>query len=96
MNKKAHKMPATLRKMQANRRRLDRLNVTTQATLAAMRAGESLLLTFEWYGPSWCLSGGRRVPREVADVVTKNSNVAPLGDTPIPGERSQTWAWVKT
>lgn len=60
-----------------------------------MKRGESLLLEHKWYGNCWCLSRGRSVESEVAEMVIKNKNVADVGDAlAIGGARSQTRRWV--
>jgi hypothetical protein len=82
-------------KLRANTRRLDRLNIKVTSVLAAMRRGEALHMEFAWYGRVWCLSGGRRIDNEVAQVVIKNARVADVGDALFSNAPAQTWRWVE-
>jgi len=77
-------------------RRLERLGVTVAATLAAMKQGQALHLYFGRYGPVWRLTGGRTVPVEVAQIVTKNLSVAGVGDALFNDIPAQTWRFVET
>jgi hypothetical protein len=80
---------------QIKSRKLNRLNVTAVAVLARMKRGEALHMERRWYGPAWCLTGGRYVPDEVAKIVIQNVNVAPVGDALFANVPSQTWRWVE-
>jgi hypothetical protein len=77
-------------------KQLERLNVTVTATVAAMRRGEALHLHFGRYGPVWRLTGGRAVPTDVAQIVTKNPSVAGVGDALFNDIPAQTWRYIET
>ncbi len=58
-----------------------------------MERGEILQLEYRWFGPAWCLSGGRHIDDAVAQIVIKSANVVGVGDA-LAGATSQTWRWV--
>jgi hypothetical protein len=89
-------MNVTPAKISATARRLDRLNLKAATVLAAMQRGEALLLEYRSRGPVWCLSGGRDVPDEVAQVVIKSANVVGVGDALFNDIPAQTWRWVES
>jgi hypothetical protein len=88
-------MALVLKNLRNNAKHLDRLNWNTQATLAAMKRGESLHLHHSRQGPVWYLSGGRIVPLDVAKTVTANQSVADVGDTLFRNATSQTFRWIE-
>jgi hypothetical protein len=85
----------TVAQLRRQGKRLERLNVTVTATLAAMCRGEALHLHFGRYGPVWRLTSGRTVPAEVAQIVAKNPNVAGVGDALFNDIPAQTWRYVE-
>jgi len=89
-------MKVATAKLRANARKLDRLNNEATSVLAAMKRGEALLLEYRWYGPVWCLSGGRHITDEIAQVVIQNTNVTSVGDALFQGVRSQTHRWIES
>jgi hypothetical protein len=89
-------MNVTCAKIHATARRLDRLNIKAATVLTAMQHGETLLLEYRWRGPVWCLSGGRNVPDEVAQVVIKSASVVGVGDALFNDIPAQTWRWVES
>jgi hypothetical protein len=88
-------MNVTPAKIRANARRLDRLNIKAATVLATMQRGEALLLEYRWCGSVWCLSGGRDVPDEVAQVVIKSESVVGVGDALFNDTPAQTRRWVE-
>jgi hypothetical protein len=89
-------MNVTPAKIRSAARRLDRLNIKAATVLAAMQRGEALLLEYRWRGPVWCLSGGRDVPDEMAQVVIKSASVVGVGDALFNDIPAQTWRWVES
>jgi hypothetical protein len=89
--------PASLQRLSAQARRLDRLNSKVAEVLTWMRNGSALLLAFGFGAqPVWRLSNGRQVAPEVARLVTTHPKVVGVGDAlPIVGEGlSQTWRYI--
>jgi len=89
-------MTVATAKPRANARRLDRVNGKVATVLTAMQRGEALLLEYRWYGRVWCLSGGRHITDELAQVVIQNTNVTDVGDTLFSDVPAQTWRWVES
>jgi hypothetical protein len=89
-------MTVTTAKLRANARKLDRLNGKAATVLAAMQRGEALLLEYRWYGRVWCLSGGRHIPDEVAQVVIQSARVTSVGDALFSDVPAQTWRWIES
>lgn len=54
--------------------------------------GLALHMDHRWYGTNWFLSNGQRVDPEIAEAVTKDPRIVPVGDSLFPNlARSQTW-----
>jgi hypothetical protein len=51
-------------------------------------------MEFQWYGRVWCLTCGRRIDNEVAQIVIKNASVADVGDALFSNVPAQTWRWI--
>src|SRR6516225_2877937 len=83
-------------KLRNQARRLDRLNGKVATVLTVMRRGEALILEYRWHGRVWCLSGGRHITDEIAQVVIQNTNVTSVGDALFQGVRSQTHRWIES
>jgi hypothetical protein len=69
----ANELTSTVDKLRRHARRLDKLNVKVSTVLAAMKHGEALHMEYVWHGRTWRLSGGRRIPDEVAQIVIQNA-----------------------
>lgn len=71
-------------------------NRTPEAVINAMRKkGRTLHLQYRWYGADWRLSDGSSVDPDVARIVTRNKNVASVGDALFAGTPAQTWRFVE-
>jgi hypothetical protein len=62
----------------------------------ALQRGEALILEYRWYGRVWCLSGGRHITDEIAQLVIKNANVTSVGDALFSDVPAQTWRWIES
>jgi hypothetical protein len=82
-------------KLRNQARRLDRLNGKVATVLTVMRRGEALILEYRWHGRVWCLSGGRHITDEIAQVVIQSTNVSGVGDALFNDAPAQTWRWVE-
>jgi hypothetical protein len=65
-----------------------------QYCAAAMCNGQSLHLQYRAGAPLWSLSGGKAVPAEVAEILTKHASVVPAGGALFDGMPGQTWRFV--
>ena len=65
------------------------------AVLAEMQAGSTLHPSFTRSGLQWVLSNGRRVPVDVAELVTASASVTSAGDALFEDATPQTWRWWK-
>jgi hypothetical protein len=86
-----------LQRLNAQARRLDRLNSKVARVLASMRAGSALHLAYGSGGQAdWRLSNGWPVSPEVARLVINHPTIVGAGDAlPIVGEGlSQTWRYI--
>jgi hypothetical protein len=71
-------------------------NRTPDSVINAMcKKGRTLHLQYRWYGEDWCLSDGTVVDPDVARIVTRNKNVADVGDALFAGLPVQTWRFVE-
>jgi hypothetical protein len=84
-------IPSQLRR---STRRLDRRLAGVDRILGAMRKGEELHLHYENGRPTWSLSGGQVVSAEVAELLTNNASVAPIGGALFDDMPGQTWRFV--
>jgi hypothetical protein len=63
------------------------------SVLSAMERGQHLNVWFNHQGPHWKLSGGRRVPDDVARLVIENERVVSVGDSLFAGMTPQTFRY---
>ena len=64
------------------------------SVLSAMERGQHLNVWFNHQHPHWKLSGGRRVPDDVARLVIESERVVSVGDVPFAGMTPQTFRYV--
>jgi hypothetical protein len=83
----------TMRKMLRGRAsKAEKLEVSLNQALSAMRKGQALHLTHEWYGEVWWLTDGRRLKPEVAKALIDSKRIADVGDSLLPADApAQTW-----
>jgi hypothetical protein len=83
----------TIRKMQRPRTgKAEKLKVSVNQALSAMRKGQVLHLTHEWYGEVWWLTDGRRLKPEVAKALIDSKQIGDVGDSLLPADApAQTW-----
>jgi hypothetical protein len=81
----------TVAELQRRHYKLDRRINSASFVLSCMRGGATLHLTYQHSGPAWALSDGRRVPDEVARLVTNDHRVVGVGDVLFQGMAAQTF-----
>src|SRR5262245_4105558 len=64
------------------------------SVLSAMERGQHLNVWFDHQGPHWKLSGGRRVPDDVARLVVKSERIISVGDVLFENLTPQTYRHV--
>ena len=65
--------------------------MSVNQALSAMRNGQCLHLTHEWYGECWWLTDGRRLKAEVAKAIIDSKQIADVGDSLFASTPAQTW-----
>ena len=80
--------------LNAQARRLDRLNRQIHEALHAMRNGASLRLQYSRGGPDRHLTNGTSLRAEVARAVVTNPHVVPVDHALFKDLAAQTWRWV--
>ena len=82
----------TMRKMSRGRTsEAEKLKVSVNQALSAMRKGQALHLTHEWYGEVWWLTNGLRLKPEVAKALIDSKQIADVGDSLFASTPAQTW-----
>ena len=90
-------MTVTTAKLRANARKLDRLNGEAARVLTTMQQrGEALHFELAWFGAVWWLSGGGRIPDEVAQIVIRDARVASVGDVLFNDVPARTWRCIES